>query len=104
MFSKSFTSQYKIVRFGLLIVALFSFMTLPIAAHINATLNPAANGEESVGKLLFVHGNVSINRAQQTAPAERGTALFNSDTIHTEAASSAQIRFLDDALVAVRPS
>src|SRR5690554_930347 len=64
----------------------------------------SSTNEETVGQLLFAHGNVSLTREQQTNPAQRGLALFNSDIIQTEAASSAQIRFRDNALVAIRPN
>src|SRR5690554_4107552 len=64
----------------------------------------AQSNNEEAGKLLFVHGTVELSRNDTLSAAQRGQSLFSEDILTTQAASSAQIRFRDDALVAVRPN
>lgn len=63
-----------------------------------------AKAEEPAGRLMFVHGQVWIERNGQGVAASRGDVIFAGDTIITEAASSAQIRFTDGGTNALRPN
>jgi hypothetical protein len=58
--------------------------------------------QEDAGRVLIVAGNVSITRAGQTIPAQAGTPVRSGDTVVVGSQSSAQVRFTDDSLVALR--
>lgn len=53
--------------------------------------------------VLFVHGRVEIIDSSGVRAARRGDTITSSDRIITHAASSAQIRFSDGSLLALRP-
>ncbi|WP_028305388.1 FecR family protein [Oceanospirillum maris] len=69
--------------------------------------------KEAVGKLMFTHGQVSLERSigdiedngsSEQLSATRGDSVFEGDRIITAAASSAQIRFTDGGTMALRPN
>ena len=64
-----------------------------------------AYGQESnsEGRILFVHGRVEIVSNEVSRAAQRGDNVAGTDRIITYAASSAQIRFSDGSLLALRP-
>jgi FecR-like protein len=58
--------------------------------------------QQDAGRVLVAAGNVTIMRAGQTIPAQAGTLVRSGDTVAVGPQSSAQIRFTDDSLVALR--
>src|ERR1700694_2767905 len=58
--------------------------------------------QQDAGRVLVVAGNVTIMRAGQTIPAQAGTPVRSGDTVVVGSQSSAQVRFTDDSLVALR--
>ncbi|WP_162299736.1 FecR family protein [Marinospirillum perlucidum] len=56
-----------------------------------------------MGSFQFVHGDVRIQRGNQTIEANRGDDILAGDTLITAAASSAQLRMVDGARMALRP-
>lgn len=58
---------------------------------------------DEAGRFQFVHGQVQVERDNRTLNATRGMNVLVGDKITTEAASSAQIRMVDGALMALRP-
>jgi len=75
---------------GCLLLALSSSMAF-------AANDPAAN-------LLFVHGEVKIiDVKNKERPAARGAQLFTKELVRTGSAGSAQVKFTDGTLVALRP-
>ena len=72
-----------------------------------------AGGKKAVGKLMFTHGQVSLERGDrdiednggdEPLSVTRGDPVFEGDRIITAAASSAQIRFTDGGTMALRPN
>ncbi|SFC05591.1 FecR family protein [Marinospirillum celere] len=64
----------------------------------------SAYANQEAGRFQFVHGTVEVVRADgETLAAERNLSVYEGDTVTTAAASSAQIRMVDDALMALRP-
>ena len=55
------------------------------------------------GRVILSIGEVTIQRGSATAPAAVGSVLNNGDTIRVGAASNAQVRFVDEAIIAFRP-
>ncbi len=64
------------------------------------TFNAAA---QEAGRVILSIGDVSIRRGADTRPAAIGSTLQNGDTLRVGAASNAQVRFIDEAVVALRP-
>ena len=58
--------------------------------------------QQDAGRVLVVAGDVTIVRAAQRIPAQAGTPVRAGDTVVVGPQSSAQIRFTDDSLVALR--
>ena len=58
--------------------------------------------QQDAGRVLIVAGNVTITRAGQTIAAQAGTPVRSGDTVVVGPQSSAQVRFTDDSLVALR--
>lgn len=83
----------------------FSLFLAFIVLAFTSTVTPALAQEnnEPAGQLLFTHGTVELTRNEEVSPASRGLELINQDAITTHAASSAQVRFSDNSLVAIRP-
>ena len=55
------------------------------------------------GRVMFVHGDASIERDGERTPAKRGDDFFSGDTFHTAQASSLQLRYSDGGTKALRP-
>ncbi|MGM0521611.1 MAG: FecR family protein, partial [Pseudomonadota bacterium] len=55
------------------------------------------------GRVMFVHGDASIERDGERIPAERGADFFAGDTFHTAQASTLQLRYSDGGTKAIRP-
>lgn len=58
---------------------------------------------QEVGRFQFVHGTVELQRGGLTLRAEREMVIHEGDVLVTAAASSAQLRMVDGALLALRP-
>lgn len=58
---------------------------------------------QEVGRFQFVHGTVDVQRNGATLKAQREMVIHEGDTLVTAAASSAQLRMVDGALLALRP-
>lgn len=70
-----------------------------------ATVAMAGNVTDSVGSVTLVLGQASIVTAQGvTAAVQRGATVKPGDRIETARGGHVHIRFVDDALVSVRPS
>ncbi|MCC5854160.1 MAG: FecR domain-containing protein [Idiomarina sp.] len=91
MFSKLF-SNLKLLSWALVATTLVSTSVI------------AEEEENTAGQILFVHGTVELVRDNIPAAATRGARLIPQDVVATRAASSAQIRFVDNSLVAIRPN
>jgi len=68
-----------------------------------ACLAAAGAAPAEVGKVVFAVGNVVAARGATRVPLSAGSALEVGDTVVTAAQSHAQLRFSDDALVALKP-
>lgn len=66
------------------------------------TTSVRAAGTQSVGRVLFSIGAVSVTTS--TTPLKKGDAIFVGQTISTGANGHVHIRFIDDAFVSVRPN
>ncbi|MBT2786851.1 MULTISPECIES: FecR domain-containing protein [unclassified Halomonas] len=55
------------------------------------------------GKVMFIHGNASIERDGERIAAERGDDIFAGDTFRTQSASTLQIRYSDGGTKAIQP-
>jgi hypothetical protein len=78
------------------------FLTVAAAALAAALSLPAA--AQDAGTVQFASGSVEVLRGAQRLPAQKGTVLLQGDSVVTAAASSAQLRMVDGALVSLRPS
>ncbi|HET8816873.1 MAG TPA: FecR domain-containing protein, partial [Pseudidiomarina sp.] len=70
-----------------------------------AGFSPLLSAAETVeiARLLFVHGQVEIHREAEVITAQRGNVLYVGDRVVTQENSTAQLRFNDQQLVAIRP-
>ncbi|MGM0614408.1 MAG: FecR family protein, partial [Pseudomonadota bacterium] len=68
-------------------------LILPIAVFAN----------EPAGRIMFVHGNATIERNSEQITAERGSDIFAGDTFRTQSASTLQIRYSDGGTKAIQP-
>lgn len=57
-----------------------------------------------VGRFQFVHGDVKVHRDGKSLKAARTMPVHQGDTLITASASSAQLRMMDGALLALRPN
>jgi FecR protein len=73
-----------------------------IFCHV-AIISPASAQTTEVGKALMSLGDVKLNRAGQLTPLKKGGAVLAGDVIVTGAASNAQVRMTDGAIIAIRP-
>ncbi|MDP3517000.1 MAG: FecR domain-containing protein, partial [Pseudohongiella sp.] len=85
--------RYKL-RLAIAALSLPAFSTLAMAQN-------SSQADSAV--VLFVHGRVEITRNADIIPARRGDNVTGDDRITTYAASSAQLRFTDGSLLALRP-
>jgi len=58
---------------------------------------------QEAGRIILSIGEVTIQRGADTRPAPVGSVVQNRDTVRVGASSNAQIRFVDEAIVALRP-
>lgn len=80
--------------------ALFPFLLLLLLAPGTQAAEP-----DSAGKVIMVKGNVSaINRTGEQRPLQRRDNLYEGDTLITGINSRTQIRFRDNALLALESS
>lgn len=78
--------------------------TLTIIKNRSVTINERLLATEPVGSILFVHGNAEITSSDGLKRrALKGSKVFQGDIIITEAASSVQLRMVDEGYFAVRP-
>ena len=61
-------------------------------------------GPDLAGRVIVVSGGVIARGADGDRPLSRREAIYVGDTIFTDAAASAQIRMVDDALIALKES
>ena len=59
-------------------------------------------GAQAVGRVLIAAGEVTVSRAGRESPLATGAEILNGDIVATGEASSAQLRFTDQSLVALR--
>lgn len=59
-------------------------------------------GAQAVGRVLIAAGEVVATRAGREVPLASGAEVLNGDLVRTGEASSAQLRFSDETLVALR--
>ncbi|MBA3581255.1 MAG: FecR domain-containing protein [Gammaproteobacteria bacterium] len=80
--------------------------TLNLDAKVAVTAaNPTAtNNGKAVGRVVVTAGNAAVNGANGRRVLQRNTLIYEGDTVSTQASSHTQIRFVDGALVALRPS
>ncbi len=76
-----------------------SVRTLCIAALVLLSLDAAA---QVVGRVLIAAGEVVATRAGRDVPLATGATIEKGDLIRTGEASSAQLRFADESIVAMR--
>jgi len=58
---------------------------------------------QEAGRVILSIGEVTIQRGAAVTPAPVGAVLNNGDTIRVGASSNAQVRFVDEAIIALRP-
>jgi len=71
-----------------------------VAALLGMTLPAAA--QAAAGTVLFALGRVEIERAGESLPAQRGTAVEVGDTVSTGPTGLAQLRLKDGTLLALK--
>jgi hypothetical protein len=64
----------------------------------------AASLKDPVGDVTLVIGSVQVQRGDQQLPLSRGSSLMVGDSIQTQANGHVHLRFVDGALVSVRPA
>lgn len=64
----------------------------------------AAHNKEPVGDVTLVIGSVQVQRGEQQLTLSRGASLLVGDNIQTQANGHVHLRFVDGALVSVRPA
>lgn len=64
----------------------------------------AVSLKEPVGDVTLVIGSVHVQRGEQQLTLSRGSSLLVGDSIQTQANGHAHLRFVDGALVSVRPA
>ncbi|MBE0508209.1 MAG: FecR domain-containing protein [Marinospirillum sp.] len=67
------------------------------------TVTTPALASQEAGHFQFVHGQVQVERDNRTLNAERGMVVQVGDKLITAVASSAQLRMVDGAMLALRP-
>jgi hypothetical protein len=77
-----------------------SFRLFLTALLLAASLPSAA---QTAGRVLLAVGDVAASRGGRTISLATGTAIESGDQIRTGQASSVQIRFLDGAIVSLKP-
>jgi len=70
---------------------------------VYAQPNDAPN-RDGVGDVILVIGSVQIQRGDQQLPISRGTPLMVGDIIETPSSGHVHLRFVDGALLSIRPS
>jgi hypothetical protein len=99
--SKSFRA-FCLACVGALFLALTSNLSgAAKLSKIDAEANLLGN---EVGVVSFALGKAHILSAGQRQEVSRGLKVFVGDRIHTEASGHVHLRFVDDALVSVRPN
>ena len=88
------------VRLGALLLVLIGLALIKPVFAAEAALRAT----QPVGDVTLVIGNVQVQRGEQMLAVTRGTALQVGDSIQTQTNGHAHIRFVDGALVSVRPS
>lgn len=81
-------------RFGGGVFFGLSCLIAPLAAHAQ---------DAAVGRVLMAIGKVEIERGDRTIAAKKDTEVMPGDTIATGTTSNAQIKFVDGAVIALRP-
>ena len=91
-------------------LAYFGVLFLMLAADFSAAAEPlkidarANLSSEEVGMVSFSLGEAYIVSGGQRHEVSRGLRVSVGDRIHTEPSGHVHVRFVDDALVSVRPS
>ena len=76
---------------------------LPLLLLLGLLLSVSAQAEPAVARVLFAHGEVQAQRdGVSTRALNRGDTLHAGDTIQTGRASSAQFRYTDGTVIALR--
>lgn len=70
-----------------------------------AVISPPAHAVgEPAGKIIMALGDVNVVRGNQTLKGSRGVEVLAGDSVTTGAASNAQMRLNDGAVIALRPN
>ena len=88
--------------FGLFLTYLVCFLNLPLAFAQDKSSSPSSI--PTVGTVTFVIGKANVKRAQELMPLMAGRELKVGDELITPANGHVHIRFVDGALVSLRPS
>ena len=87
-----------------LFVLMATVVRLPVASAQQAEPESGQPEYRQVGEVSLVLGKATISRAGATVSISRGMAISVSDRIETQSNGHVHIRFVDDALVSVRPN
>lgn len=73
-------------------------------ASVGSLILPmAVLADAPAGRVMFIHGNATIERDGERSDAERGDDIFAGDTFRTQSASTLQIRYSDGGTKALQP-
>ena len=78
-------------------------LTLTLSALVWAQPD-GATGKDPVGDVTLVIGSVQVQRGERQLSLQKGAPLMAGDSIQTQANGHAHLRFVDGALVSVRPA
>ena len=78
-------------------------LTLTLPALVWAQPD-GATGKDPVGDVTLVIGSVQVQRGERQLSLQKGSPLMAGDSIQTQANGHAHLRFVDGALVSVRPA
>src|SRR5690606_32449664 len=76
---------------------------LLVAVAVLWALSAIAGDDSAVGEVIFLVGDVRVQRGDQRQLLELGDYIFAGDRLKTAAKAHLHVRFVDDGLVSVRP-
>ena len=79
-------------------------LLLTLGAPFSFAQSSDQAGPDLAGRVIVVSGDVIARGADGDRPLSRREAIYVGDTIFTDVAASAQIRMVDDALIALKES
>lgn len=87
----------------LLIITAALGIQQPAAAESGPAMDAAATTTAVVGEVTLSIGSSEIRRAGHSLPLAKGSTLQAGDLIHTSGSGHVHVRFIDGALLSVRP-